>query len=78
MPMLHHHAVGLVEYRRHPWDPGVLRLECRLLRADGTPYDDRWYPVTDESLAAIQRDGAGRDLIRRLWVEPDPAAPPPE
>jgi len=76
MAMLSHPGVGLVEYRRAAGGPGALAVECRILRPDGRPYDGAWYPVTPEALDALSRDGAGRDLIRRMWAEADPAAPP--
>jgi hypothetical protein len=59
---------------------GVLHLEHRELKPDGTPHDDRWYRVTDAYLLWMQQGGhAGRGIaiIDRLsaeqLVEDDPA-----
>ena len=54
-----------IEYRRVDDNPVVLHLESRVLRPDGTPYDDGWYRVTDEQLCWLQRDG-GADLVQNL------------
>lgn len=62
---------ALIEYRRNPYDPGILNLEARGLKPDGTPYADEWFPITDETFAFLQRTEAGRDLIDRLWQSPD-------
>lgn len=62
---LHEQPEGApIEYRRHPWHPTVLYLEARLLRHDGTPYDDSWYPVSnDEILRLVQ---SGSDIVDLL------------
>lgn len=54
----------LVEYRRHPHDPVILHLEHRLLRRDGTPHDERWYPVRDAHLLGLQLSGS--DIVDLL------------
>lgn len=54
------------EYRRYPYDPNVLFLECRLLKLDGTPHDNRWYPVSDAHLTDIQWFAEGREIVKRL------------
>ena len=55
---LHEMADGtLVEYRRRP-HPAALLLECRVLRPDGRPYQDGWYPVSDRELLRLQIDGS--------------------
>lgn len=54
-----------VEYRRHPYHPTVLHLECRALREDGTPHDERWFRVTDSHLLNLQRAG-GSHIVKSL------------
>jgi hypothetical protein len=46
-----------VEYRRVA-HPTVLVLEHRCLRPDGLPHDDRWYPVSDSHLLALEESGS--------------------
>lgn len=63
--MIHEATDGkLVEYRRFPYDPTILFLEARELRRDGTPYDDRWYLVTDAGLLNLQLSGS--DIVDEL------------
>jgi hypothetical protein len=57
----------LIEYRLGPRHPCVLFVEHRLLRPGGTPYDERWYPLPDAHLSAIQREGS--DIIELLSEE---------
>jgi hypothetical protein len=65
---IHERADGkLVEYRRHPWDPVILHMEGRVLRADGTPYDERWYRTGDSELLRLQE--VGSDIVRLLSEE---------
>lgn len=65
---LHEREDGrLVEYRRHPYDPGILHLEARVLRGDGTPYDGRWFRVGGEELLGLQV--AGSDVVDVLSRE---------
>jgi hypothetical protein len=61
----------LVEYRRgrHAC-PDILHLEARVLRPDGSPYNDRWYPVSDQGLLTI--GNANRKLVDQLAAEPAP------
>lgn len=67
---LHERIDGkLIEYRRHPYDPGILHLEGRVLRPDGTPYDGRWFRVTDAELLFLGRQET--DILERLSDEPD-------
>lgn len=54
----------LLEYRRHPYDPEILHLQGRVLRPDGTPYDDQWFRVTDAELLWLQRTGS--DIVEIL------------
>jgi hypothetical protein len=54
----------LVEYRRHPYDPDILHLQGRVLRPDGTPYDDGWYRTSDAELLRLQL--AGSDVVELL------------
>ena len=61
----------LTEYRRGESGPGVLRLECRVLRPDGTEYDDRWWPVSDAQLVNLQL--AGTNIIDLLKLEAEGA-----
>lgn len=61
------HDGRLVEYRRHPYDPGVLHLEGRVLRRDGTPYDGRWFRAEAEELLGLQL--AGSDIVDVLSRE---------
>lgn len=59
-----------VEYRRRPYHPTILFLEHRELRTDGTPYDERWYPVSDAHLLGLQRQGSvALDLLAGLEAE---------
>ncbi len=50
---------SVVEYRRHPWDETILFVEHRVLRPDGTPYNDRWFPISDLELLQLQRAETG-------------------
>lgn len=59
----------LIEVRRQPWDPVMLWLQARMLRPDGRPYDDQWYPVSDAAMLTLERHS---DIIRLLNVEPKP------
>ena len=52
----------LVEYRRVV-NPTVLRIEGRVLRRDGRPYDGRWYPITDADLLRLGRYTDILDLL---------------
>jgi hypothetical protein len=45
----------IAEYRRHPRDPVVLHIQARVLKPDGTPYDDQWYPINDAELLRLNR-----------------------
>lgn len=58
----------LIEYRLSPRSNAVvLRLDHRILKDDGTPHDDRWWPVSDRHLADMQRDERGAALVARLF-----------
>ena len=52
------HVAGLpfTEYRRgrEASSDGMIQLEYRLLRVDGTPVGDRWFPVCPERLAWLK------------------------
>jgi hypothetical protein len=68
--VIHERADGaLVEYRRHPWDPVILHMEGRVLRRDGTPYDERWYRTGDSELLRLQE--AGSDVVKLLAAQRD-------
>lgn len=56
-----------IEYRRRPCGSPVLLLESRLLRNDGTPFDGRWWPVSDLQLLDLQL--AGSDIVDRFAKE---------
>jgi hypothetical protein len=62
-------AGRLIQYRRDHSFPGVLMLECRLLRPDGAPHDSRWYRVDDAHHHSLQRDKCGRDVVAALTTE---------
>lgn len=57
-----------IEYRRNPYDPVVLHLEHRVLRSDGTPYDDQWFRVSDGHLLDLQHQPGGVDVVDRLMA----------
>jgi hypothetical protein len=57
----------IVEYRRSPYDPGILHVECRVLRGDCTPYDDRWWPISGEGWSILQRHAPG--MFALLWAD---------
>jgi hypothetical protein len=55
-----------IEYRRVPGtDPDILLFESRALRCNGTPYDDRWWPRSDDTLLWL--DLHQRDVLDFLW-----------
>jgi hypothetical protein len=56
-----------IEYRRFPWHSTILHLEHRVLRPDGTPYDETWFPVTDSHLLSLQQQGS--DIVEILAQE---------
>lgn len=58
-PIIHERPDGVkVEYRRLFHRPGILDLEHRELKKDGTPHDGNWYTVTDAHLAMLDRQQA--------------------
>jgi len=72
---LHEESDGtVVEYRRvfYHRRPSFLDLEHRVLAPDGTPLGDGWYPVSDDHLAWIQRQGT--DIVDYLVAEVPSAA----
>ena len=56
-----------VEYRRHPYDPGILFFAGRVLKLDGMPHDERWYPCDDSMLLWLNH--AAPEVLTRLWEE---------
>lgn len=65
---IHEAADGvLVEYRRGTYDSRALFLESRVLKPNGTPHDDRWFPVSDSELLAVQLTGS--DIVELLSQE---------
>lgn len=63
-----------VEYRR-VFDavcPDVLHLEYRELKADNTPHNDDWFPVSDAALLFMQRIEGGTNVLDTLkrWTPP--------
>jgi hypothetical protein len=52
----------LVEYRRHP-DPAVY-MQHRVLRRDGHPFDDKWWPVSDDHLLTLQMSSDIVEILR--------------
>ena len=54
---------NLVEYRRHPYEPGLLNLEARVLKSNGVPYGDQWFRVTDAELLQLQRASDIVDIL---------------
>lgn len=56
----------LVEYRRSPYDPGILHFEHRELRSDGTPHDDRWWPCNDKTLLYLNLHAP--EVLDFLWA----------
>ncbi len=65
---------SIVEYRRHPLDPTIILMESRVLKPDGTPHDDRWFPVSDWELLNLQRAGTG--IVEALSKEENPVEAP--
>jgi hypothetical protein len=45
----------------------VVHIQCRQLRKDGRPHDDRWYPMSDWLLLRLQE--LGSDIVRELHDE---------
>lgn len=67
--MIHERADGTkIEYRRASSAAGTLCLESRVLRRDGTPHPDGWYPVGDAELVGLQQ--AGSDIVALLGEAP--------
>ena len=58
MTITHRSGADLIEYRRTD-DTNVFSLESRMLHDDGSPFDDRWYPVSDWELTQLQTLGTG-------------------
>jgi PAS domain-containing protein len=70
MTLIHEDAAGRkIEFRRvrRPGRDGILDLEHRVLRPDGTPHPDGWYPVDAAMLLWLQR--AGSDIVTLLAGE---------
>jgi hypothetical protein len=49
----------ILEYRRHPFDPGVLHVEARALRPDGSPHGDEWFPISERRREWLVTSGSG-------------------
>lgn len=65
MTLRHERRNGeIVEYRRHPYDSAILHMEGRVLRPDGTPFDDRWYRTSDSEMLNLQESGS--DIVQLL------------
>lgn len=72
--MIHERPDGtkLEVRRKTPHHATILFLEARELKRDGTPHDDKWYPVSDSLLLGLQE--AGSDIVGALasanyWTE---------
>lgn len=65
---LHEDARGeVVEYRRKPGRRDILFIEGRVLRPDGTPFDDQWWLISDAEMVRLQH--VGSDIVELLHEE---------